>query len=232
MYFAEKLCAQVQAARSLTPAEATRFFKTGPGDYGAHDRFIGTTVPMLRHIAQKAGDCELSAIVPLLRSEFNEIRFLGLLLLIKKFKNQPQEVFDCYIAERAHINNWNLVDLSAHHIVGAFLHNKPRDILFKLAQSCSLWDRRIAIVSSWFFIKKGDVRTTFELSLHLLSDKKDLMHKATGWMLREAGKIDKHTLSDFLFAHQYSMPRTMWRYATEKFSIEEKLALNHAAGRS
>lgn len=218
----------VHQAQHLTQEQATRFFKTGPGQYAMHDRFIGVGMPMLRQIA-RAYTCELSEVSSLFLSPFNEIRALALLILIEKFQNPSlqQDVYEVYLRHKAFINNWNLVDISASQIIGAYLWQKDCHLLYEiLAPSGNMWERRIAIVSTHFFIKKNSLEHTFALTEKLLSDPEDLMHKACGWMLREAGKKDKSALIYFLKKYTSVMPRTMWRYATEKLSLHEKHSLN------
>lgn len=210
--------------------EATRFFKTAPGSYGEHDMFIGVSVPQLRRIAQKY-TCSLSDIALLLKNPFNEIRFLGLLLLIalKNESGMSQEIFDFYNRNRAGVNNWNLVDLSAAGIVGAWLWGQQdASFIETLSFSENLWDRRIAIVATHFFIKNGNIHLTFKVVENLLSDKEDLIHKACGWMLREAGKKDKDPLLAFLEQHADLMPATMWRYAIER--LPEALLIKRNKG--
>ncbi|WP_233418854.1 DNA alkylation repair protein [Rickettsia tamurae] len=158
----------------------------------------------------------------LITSEFNEERFLVLAILIMQYqKAQDKEFFyNFYLNNIKHVNNWNLVDASAHHIIGAYLWDKEKDYLFTLTKSEILWERRIAIVATWYFIKNNELDTTFEIAKLLLNDKHDLMHKAIGWMLREAGKKDEKQLIDFLERYILQMPRTMLRYAIEKFPEE------------
>lgn len=217
----------VYQAQHLSQNQATRFFKIGPNQYAAHDKFIGVSMPMIRKIA-RIYTCELSQVSDLLQSPFNEIRALALLILINKFQEPSlqQSVFEFYVAHTACINNWNLVDISASVIIGAYSWQKNCHALYeRLASSPLIWERRIAIVSTHFFIKKFSFEHTFSLSKKFLSDREDLIHKACGWMLREVGKKDKQALLDFLKTYTHQMPRTMWRYATEKLSREEKLSL-------
>lgn len=197
------------------------FFKTDPGSYAAHDQFIGVPVPTLRTIAKDFLDLPLEEIKQLLESAVNEERFLGLIILVHQYQkaknDKKDELYQFYMDNLKHVNNWNLVDASAHLIVGAHLDDKNRDILVSLAQSDILWERRIAIVATWYFIRKNDLTWTFKIALTLMNDKHDLIHKAVGWMLREAGKKDTQQLIDFLNIHAAHMPRTMLRYAIEKF---------------
>ncbi len=212
----EELRKRIAPGRAETLA---RFFKTGPGEYGEGDRFLGVDMPGIRAVAKL--DDGKSDIRGLLHSPWHEERLLALLILVRRFQNEEtagrKAVFDFYLSETRWINNWDLVDVSAYHIVGAWLLDRPRPILRKLAASESLWERRIAIVSTWAFIRAGDLAETFRLSEKLLGDPEDLLHKACGWMLREAGKRDVAALERFLDAHATAMPRTMLRYAIEKF---------------
>jgi len=209
------------------PAERlTFFFKTTEGQYGEHDRFIGVTVPVLRKIAQSYYNLSMDNLSRLIASEFNEERFLALIILINKYQkasdNGKKVFYEFYLDNMRYINNWNLVDASAHHIIGAYLWDKEKDYLFNLAKSEILWERRIAIVATWYFIKKNELKTTFEIAKLLLKDKQDLIHKAVGWMLREAGKKDEKQLINFLNKHVLQMPRTTVRYAIERFSLEKR----------
>ncbi|WP_231555722.1 DNA alkylation repair protein [Rickettsia hoogstraalii] len=200
----------------------TLFFKTKEGEYGEHDRFIGVTVPILRKIAKSYYNLDVGDLSRLITSEFNEERFLALAILIMQYqKAQDKEFFyNFYLNNIKYVNNWNLVDASAHHVVGAYLWDKEKDYLFTLTKSEILWERRIAIVATWYFIKNNQLDTTFEIAKLLLNDKHDLMHKAIGWMLREAGKKDEKQLIDFLDRYISQMPRTAVRYAIEKFPEE------------
>jgi len=219
----EQIREALWAGRSVPAEHAKRFFKTGPGEYAEHDRFIGVPVPAIRRIAKQFQYCSLDTVQQLLMSELNEERLLALMILIHQYQNGSrgqQEVFyHFYYEHKAQVNNWNLVDASAPSIVGAYLWDRDRSILLELASSASLWDRRIAIVATWYFIRKGDYTWTLQLADLLLKDKHDLMHKAVGWMLREVGKRDQEALMQFLDAHAPSMPRTMLRYAVERFPV-------------
>lgn len=200
----------------------TLFFKTKEGEYGEHDRFIGVTVPTLRKIAKSYYNLDMEDLSRLITSEFNEERFLALAILIMQYqKAQDKEFFyNFYLNNIKYVNNWNLVDASAHHVIGAYLWDKEKDYLFTLTKSEILWERRIAMVATWYFIKNNELDTTFEIAKLLLNDKHDLMHKAVGWMLREAGKKDEKQLIDFLDRYISQMPRTVVRYAIEKFPEE------------
>jgi len=211
----------LHASVTIPESRRTAFFKTEPGSYGAHDIFMGVTVPMLRIIAKKFSGLTLEELIQCISSRYNEERLLGLFILTTQYKkaaSQDKEtIYQLYMTHLTHINNWNLVDSSAHLILGAHLFEKERSTLLTLARSQSLWERRIAIVATWYFIRKNDLEWMFVLAKLLLSDTHDLMHKAVGWMLREAGKKDESALVGFLEAHATHMPRTMLRYAIEKF---------------
>ena len=200
---------------------SARFFKTGPGEYGAGDIFAGLTVPACRIIAKHYHELKLSEIKKLLHSPIHETRLIGFLILVEQFRREKklerEKIFKFYLANLKRANNWDLVDLSAPKIAGVCLVNKPKDILFKLAQSKNLWGRRVAMVSTYAFIQANHLTTTFKLAELLKSDRHDLMHKAIGWMLREAGKKDERKLEKFLRQHLTSLPRTTLRYAIERF---------------
>ena len=208
-----------------------RFFKTGKGEYGYGDKFLGIRVPVLRKLVKTYLGIELKQVQSLLKSTYHEERLLALLLLIAKFergnKKQQTTIYKLYLSNTAFINNWDLVDCSAHKIVGPYLHDKNRQILYKLCKSKNLWERRISIMSTYFFIKHDEFEDTLKLSELLLEDKHDLIHKAVGWMLREIGNRDRETEKVFLKTHYKNMPRTMLRYAIEKFpEIERKAYLS------
>ncbi len=200
------------------------FFKTGAGEYGAGDRFRGIRVPMLRRLARRHGDLSLAQIALVLRSPFHEDRLLALLLLVRLYEKGDAEgrekIYDLYLDNTRFINNWDLVDASAAQIVGAFLTNRDRHALDTLAWSSALWERRIAIMATFCFIKCGEFSDALRLAEKLLSE--DLIHKAVGWMLREIGKRSLQTERNFLQRHGRQMPRTMLRYAIEKFSDAER----------
>lgn len=203
-----------------------RFFKTGKGQYGEGDMFLGVTVPNIREVAKEFKDANLETIEKMIHSPWHEMRMCALLILVNNSKkNVTKEIFDFYLSKTQHINNWDLVDLSAPQIVGRYLLDKNRDILYKLAESDLLWDNRIAIVSTLTFIRNNDLDDTYNLSLKMMLHKHDLMHKAIGWMLREAGKRDTERLYNFVMEHKSVMPRTMLRYSIEKFDKETRLKL-------
>lgn len=202
-------------------AIALRFFKTGPGEYGEGDRFIGVRVPDIRRVARKFKDLPLTDLEKLLHSDIHEERLLSLIILTEKCRKEPvdiqTQIYELYLNNTAYINNWDLVDTSAEHIVGAFLKDRSRKPLYKLAKSDNLWERRIAIMSTFHFIKKGEFDETLKLAKLLVADTEDLIHKAVGWMLREVGNRDRSNEEVFLKKHYRHMPRTMLRYAIEKF---------------
>lgn len=208
-------------AKSVTLA---RFFKTGPGEYGEGDRFLGVTVPKQRIIAKKYQDLPFSEVKKLLISPWHEHRLTGLLILTYRFSvsemAQKREIFDFYLVHTERINNWDLVDVTAPGIVGEYLVESGSDsgLLRRLAKSQSLWERRIAIVSTFAWIRRGKYQECFEIAEILLHDSHDLIQKAVGWMLREVGKrCGTESLRDFLDRHACEMPRTMLRYAIERF---------------
>lgn len=203
------------------------FFKTGKGEYGEGDIFIGITVPQNREVAKKYFDTPLEDIAELLHSPIHEFRISALFALVLKFKKHKEaevrkEIVDFYLANTAYINNWDLVDLSCIYILGEYLLERPHDILFALSESANMWEQRISIVTTLAFIRKGKFDTTLALAEKFLSHPHDLMHKATGWMLREVGKKDLDTLRSFLDTHAPRMPRTALRYAIEKMNPTER----------
>jgi 3-methyladenine DNA glycosylase AlkD len=197
------------------------FFKTGKGEYGEGDRFLGIRVPVTRNYAKKYRRVPMPVIRKLLKSQFHEERLLAVILLVEKFKSgnesDRKKIYELYLKHTKYINNWDIVDSSAHFIVGPFLQARSRDKLFELARSEDLWERRIAIMSTFHYIRQGEFDTALNISERLVDDIEDLIHKAVGWMLREIGKRDRATEEEFLKAHYHSMPRTMLRYAIEKF---------------
>ncbi|MBU1203908.1 MAG: DNA alkylation repair protein [Nanoarchaeota archaeon] len=197
------------------------FFKTGKGEYGEGDIFLGITVPEQRKIAKKYTRLPLTQLKKLLTSKFHEHRLTSLIILTQKYTNaiseKKKEIYDFYLSKTKNINNWDLVDLSAPTIVGAYLLDKPRTKLYQLANSKDLWEKRIAIISTYALIRNNQFEDTLRISEVLMHDKHDLIHKAVGWMLREVGKRNQQTLESFLKKHHKHMPRTMLRYAIEKF---------------
>ena len=197
------------------------FFKTGPGEYGEGDRFLGIRVPTIRSVARRHADLPLPGIRALLKSVYHEERLLALLIMVLQFQRgdeaKRRALYELYLSSTDRINNWDLVDLSAQQIVGAWLFDRSRRPLRGLARSASLWERRIAIVATYHYIKQGDVSDTLSIAEILLHDTHDLIHKAAGWMLREVGKRDRAEEERFLRRHYRAMPRTMLRYAIERF---------------
>lgn len=197
-----------------------RFFKTGKGEYGEGDIFLGIRVPVVRQQVRKHKDEPLEQVIELLHSQYHEARLLALVMLVDRFQRgdaaMKLAVFDAYLANTAYINNWDLVDSSAHKIVGAYLVDQPRQLLYDLAVSDMLWERRISIIATFWFIKDGDLQDALALAEILVHDEHDLMHKAVGWVLREVGKKDLAVMEAFLLKHYHTMPRTMLRYAIEK----------------
>lgn len=205
-----------------------RFFKAGPGQYGQGDRFLGVTVPVVRTLTKQFAALPLRECRKLLQSPFNETRLLALLILVEQTRKANaatrRRIYDAYLADRSRVNNWNLVDSSAPGIVGNYLVDKDRSVLTELAKSTVLWDRRIAVLATFAFIRNNDFHDTLALAEVLMADSEDLMHKACGWMLREVGKRDARVLESFLRRHQQHMPRTMLRYAIERCPPEIRSA--------
>ena len=203
------------------------FFKTGKGQYAEGDIFLGITVPEARKLARKYADMKISEIQELLKSKIHEERLLALMLLVNKFQSgdekNKEKIFDFYLKNTQHINNWDLVDLSAHEIVGAFLEGKSKAVLVKLASSQSLWEKRIAMVATFYEIRNSRSETTLKIAEKLLHDEHDLIQKAVGWMLREVGKRCSQKEEEiFLDKYALVMPRTMLRYAIERFDEKKR----------
>jgi 3-methyladenine DNA glycosylase AlkD len=216
-----------QLGNSQVALFSQRFFKTGAGEYGEGDLFRGIRVPMLRSVAKNHKELALHETLILLRSAYHEDRLVALLILIHHFVNGSDgaraEVYRSYLKNTRFINGWDLVDASAPQIVGAYLWDKDRRVLCKLARSRNLWERRIAMLATFHFIKRGEFSDTLEIASQLLSDSEDLIHKAVGWMLREVGKQNTKVEEEFLRRHCHEMPRTMLRYAVEKFPEAKRL---------
>lgn len=215
-----------------SPERAARFFKTAVGEYSHKQFFIGVPVPSIRKIAKQFSMLKLDILQVLLESNINEEKLLALLILVYQYQSNKEiqvrkQIYEFYLHNINHVDNWNLVDSSAHLIVGAHLIDKDRSILLKLADSENFWIRRISIVATWIFIRKGDLEWTFKISQVLLLDNHDLLQKAVGWMLREAGKKNKTKLVEFLETNATVMPRTMLRYAIEKFEEHERIEYLH-----
>jgi 3-methyladenine DNA glycosylase AlkD len=219
-------------ANPTIAAHSQRYFKTGKGEYGEGDRFLGIRVPVLRAQVKQCGAVALADIQKLLMSAFHEERLFALLLLVRQFtKGNAEEqaaIYRLYLDNTQYINNWDLVDSSASRIIGSYLESRDRKILYKLARSTSIWERRIAVISTFHFISKHQFDDALKLAKPLLSDEEDLIHKAVGWMLREIGKCDLAVEKAFLQVHYRKMPRTTLRYAIEKFP--EKLRNKYLAG--
>ena len=209
-----------------------RFFKTGPGEYGEGDIFLGIQVPVLRKIAKEYEGLPLQEVQELLVSPVHEERLLSLLLLVRAYtkgnNTMKRRIYLLYINNIQYINSWDLVDISAEHIVGAYLRHKSSNTLYRLAKSHLIWNRRIAMIATFHYIKQNEFKETLKIAQLLLSDEEDLIHKAVGWMLREVGKRDQRTEEDFLAQHYNNMPRTMLRYAIERFP--EPLRMKYLRG--
>lgn len=204
------------------------FFKTGPGEYAEGDIFIGVKVPGIRAVAKKFKDISLEDVITLLQSSIHEERLTALFILIAQYARatpaEQKRIYELYIKHMRYINNWDLVDLSAEHIVGAYLMDKSKRPIYDLARSQVLWERRIAMLATYQYIKNDMFDDTLRVAAMLLLDKEDLIHKAVGWMLREVGKRDRATEERFLKRHYKKMPRTMLRYAIERFPESKRQA--------
>jgi len=213
-------------------AHSLRFFKTGKGEYGEGDRFLGIRVPTIRQCVREYRAISLEDTTELLKSPFHEARLLALLILVAKYasanmKVEQEAVYRAYLGNTEFINNWDLVDCSAEQVVGAHLFLGDRKPIYRLVRSQSLWERRIGIISTFHFVKRKDFTDTLECARLLLHDKEDLIHKAAGWMLREVGKRNHNAEEKFLERHYKQMPRTMLRYAIERFPDKERLSYLH-----
>jgi len=202
------------------------FFKTGQGEYGEGDIFLGVRVPDQRRISKKYRSISLTDVLELLQSGIHEHRLTALFILTEQFNKGDEEarrrIVDLYLSNTAYVNNWDLVDSSAHKILGEWLVDKPRRVLHELAESESLWERRISIISTFALIERGDFVDALALAGALVDDGHDLIHKASGWVLREVGKKDQSVLEEFLLEHYKKMPRTMLRYAIERLPEERR----------
>jgi len=226
-----RLLAELKTLADPTIAEhSQRFFKTGSGEYGEGDRFLGIRVPVLRKVSRAHRDLPRSEALKLLRSKWHEARLLALLILVERFRrgdaHERRAIFDAYLVNTPqHINNWDLIDITAPHVVGAWLVERPRrerSVLRRLARSRELWERRVAMIATMTFIRENDFATTLELAEILRNDEHDLMHKAVGWMLREVGNRDRATMEKFLHNRYKTMPRTMLRYAIERLPEQRR----------
>lgn len=207
-----------------------RFFKAGQGEYGEGDVFLGVRVPQNRSVCRQFRDMPLTELEKMLESALHEVRLGAVMIMadqarrtIKKAPDYARQLCELYLRRTDRINNWDIVDASCRDVVGGYLFNKPRRLLYTLAQSSNIWERRIAIVSTWFFIREGQTHDTFAIAQLLLKDTHDLIHKASGWMLREAGKKDQTGLLSFLDQFAARMPRTMLRYAIEHLDEQRKI---------
>lgn len=240
-----KILKEILSHRNIDKAALLgRFFKTGKGQYGEGDIFLGITVPESRKIAQKYGKITLPVVSKLIKNKYHEVRLVALLILVHKYKKlstasprsnlreiEKRKIVDFYLNNTKYINNWDLVDLSTHYIIGDYLSQRtvvkttsPETILLKLAKSKNLWERRIAIISTFAFIYKGESKWTFKIVNMLLKDDHDLIHKACGWMLREVGKrVSEKELISYLDIHSLQMPRTMLRYSIERLPEKTRL---------
>lgn len=211
----------------------SRFFKTGKGQYGEGDLFIGVTVPQQRNIARKYSEVGYETLEMLMHSPYHEHRLTALLILIHQFQKNKNEIerkkcIDFYLTHSPYINNWDLVDLSCYKLLGVWLENRDRSLLHEWAEANDLWKQRIAIVTCMHFIRQGDFTDFLSIAERLLSHPHDLIHKAIGWLLRETGKKDIAVLKKFLHTHYRRMPRTMLRYAIERFPEEERKKYLHS----
>lgn len=229
----EKIIRELKSQASKSKALSfMRFFKTGVGEYAYGDIFIGVSVGDIRKIAKKYKMISLNSISKLIQSPIHEVRFLALIILVEQFRladeNDQERIYQLYLKKTKYINNWDLVDISAHKIIGAYLFllkNKQKIKILKiLANSDNLWERRISIIATWYFIKNSHFDYTLIIAKILLNDEDDLIQKAVGWMLREVGKKDIHQEEYFLKLHYKQMPRTMLRYAIEKFPESKRMA--------
>ena len=214
-------------------AHSQRFFKTGKGEYGEGDRFLGIRVPTLRKCLREYRAISLEDTLELLKSPFHEARLLALLILVAKYSSadsnaEKVSIYRAYLNHTGFINNWDLVDSSAPQIVGAHLFSRDRNPIYRLAHASSLWERRISILSTFYFIRREEFTDTLAIAELLLRDREDLIHKAVGWMLREAGNRNREVEEEFLDRHYKEMPRTMLRYAIEKFPEKKRLAYLHS----
>ncbi|MCD8535932.1 MAG: DNA alkylation repair protein [Verrucomicrobia bacterium] len=213
-------------ADPFVASKSQRFFKSKPGDYGAGDQFLGIRVPILRRLAQEYQSINRADLKNLLESPFHEARLCGLFILVHQFNASPpvekSQTCQFYLDHIACVNNWDLVDSSAHQILGAYLLHNPKDILYTMATSTSLWERRISIMATFAFIKHFEFADTLQIAQILLHDREDLIHKAVGWMLREIGNRNRTIEKNFLNQYAPTMPRTMLRYAIEKFPHNER----------
>lgn len=209
-----------------------KFFKAFKGGYGEGDEFLGIRVPIIRKFVKKYKHIDLDTLNILVKSKYHEVRLFSLLALVNQYEKAnlttKHDIFNLYIDNLKYVNNWDLIDTTTPHIVGRYMfETKNNSLLFQLVKSNNLWSRRVAMLSLFYYIKQNDFSDAIKMAKILLHDKHDLMHKAVGWMLREIGKRDLYTLEDFLKTHYKNMPRTMLRYAIEKFEEPKRLAYLH-----
>jgi 3-methyladenine DNA glycosylase AlkD len=215
-------------ANSDIAQHSQRFFKCGVGEYGAGDKFLGIRVPVLRKAVKQFKHATLADAIALLANEYHEVRLFSVLLMValfeqaKKDETQQKIIVEAYLANTKYFNNWDLVDSSAHKILGKYLLNKNRDVLHQLSHSTCLWEKRISMMATFYLIKEQQFEDTLMIAKTLLDDEHDLIHKIVGWMLREVGNQNKAAEQEFLNIHYHKMPRTMLRYAIEKFPKEER----------
>lgn len=228
-----KVIAELNKLQNKTIAEhSQKFFKTGKGEYGEGDKFLGVRVPKIREVAKKYHDTELDEVKTLLKSPYHEIRMCGFILLVNQYAKTKdskvkERLYKTYISHFKYLNNWDLVDVTCHKIIGPHLEKTKRAQLYQWAKSKNLWKKRVSIITTFWFIKKGDLDDSYRLAKIHLQDKHDLMHKAVGWVLRECGKKDFKRLEKFINQHSHKMPRTMLRYAIERFpETKRKRILN------
>lgn len=225
----QRLLAELQQkADSEVAQHSQRYFKTGEGEYGEGDIFLGIRVPELRKLSRRFKKLSLEACSDLLHSPHHETRLIALYILVMQFEKadaaEQKAIYELYLSLTDRVNNWDLVDSSAHKIVGPYLYDKDRSVLLELARSPSLWERRIATIATFYYIPKNEFEEAFAIAEILLKDSHDLIQKAVGWMLREIGNRDKEIETAFLDKHYRNMPRTMLRYAIEKYTKEERQA--------
>lgn len=229
MSTAAEVCDELNGLGNATDAKfLQRFFKTGEGQYGAGDVFIGVRVPAVRRVAAKYKDLSLEELPKLLASPVHEHRLAAVIIMTNQSKRADEqgkrELYDLYLRSTDRINNWDIVDVSCRDVVGGYLAPRSKQPLYVLARSKSIWERRIAIVSTWQFIREGELDETFKIAAMLGDDSHDLIHKAVGWMLREAGKKDETRLRKFLDQYAATMPRTMLRYSIERLPSQDRQA--------
>lgn len=232
MHINKKIHAEIKAlGNSEYAVRMQSYFKTGKGEYAEGDRFLGIRMPVLRATTKKYKHISIDEAFEVLTSRYHEVRMFALLLLVELFKSanekDKKKIFSGYLHNTQYINNWDLVDSSAGHIVGAYLCNRDKKPLYKLSRSKNLWERRIAIIATSFYIANNDFDDSLKIAEILLKDKEDLLHKAVGWILREVGNRDIAAEEGFLKKHYQLMPRTMLRYAIEKFPEKKRQAYLH-----